>query len=538
MTASSPQNAGGPLPTGTVTFLFTDIEGSTRLAQRTSADEFQALIETHNTLVDRAIVADRGIVIRTEGDSFFAVFASAPAALSAAVAAQRALTDHVWPNDEKIRVRMGIHTGEGRLGGADYIGFDVHRAARISAAAHGGQVVVSADTAALARHSLPSETTLIDLGRHRLKDLATPEHLHQVTIDALPAEFPPLRTSPVSPHKLPARLTSFVGRTSEVSEAAATIRAQRLVTLTGPGGTGKTRLAEEVAIRVADEFDGGAFFIPLADLRDPELLAPTILEALDVPWSRDSDPAPQLIRHLEGKRVLLVLDNFEQLLDATPILAGMLAASPQLSVIATSRSPLRISGEHEYPVAPLPTPPPEATGAELLANESVTLFIDRARSVDPAFEWTDRTAAAVASIANRLDGLPLGIELVAARVKAMPPEIAADRLEGRLVAGGAATSPSASAPWPTPSPGVTTCSICPSNDSSRTSASSSAEPPSTRLKPSTASSTRLKSGICSRPSLTRASSSDATPTASRTSGCWCWSPKTPPAAWHNVRTGP
>ena len=331
---------------------------------------------------------------------------------------------------------MGIHTGEGRLGGADYIGFDVHRAARISATSHGGQLVISADTAALVRNSLPAETTLTDLGRHRLRDLIAPEHLHQVTINGLPTLFPPLRTSPVSPHKLPVRLTSFVGRTNEVAEAVGTIRSQRLLTLTGPGGTGKTRLAEEVATRVADDFDDGAFFVPLADLRDADLLAPTILEKLDVPWSRDSDPAPQLMRHLEGKHALLVLDNFEQLLDAAPIVAHLLAALPQLSIIATSRSPLRISGEHEYPVAPLPTPPAQAVGEALIANESVTLFVDRARAVDPDFELTDRNAAAVARIATRLDGLPLGIELVAARVKAMPPEIAADRLEGRLVAGG------------------------------------------------------------------------------------------------------
>jgi len=436
MTASAAQNTGAALPTGTVTFLFTDIEGSTRLAQQTSPDEFQSLIEAHNGLVDTSIVGNGGTVIRTEGDSFFAVFASAPDAVSAAVAAQRALTSHHWPNDRVIRVRMGIHTGEGRLGGADYIGFDVHRAARVSATSHGGQVVISADTATLVRNALPPRTTLTDLGRHRLKDLIAPEYLHQVTIDGLPTEFPPLRTSPVSPHKLPIRLTSFVGRNIEVAEAVAMIRSQRMLTLTGPGGTGKTRLAEEAAAGVANDFADGAFFVPLAELRDPDLLVPTILERLDVPWSRDADPAPQLVRHLEGKHVLLLLDNFEQLLEAAPIVADLLSALPRLSVIVTSRSPLRISGEHEYPVAPLPTPPPEAAGAELIENESVTLFVDRARSVDPDFELTDRNAAAVARIATRLDGLPLGIELVAARARAIPPVIAADRLEGRLVAGG------------------------------------------------------------------------------------------------------
>ena len=416
--------------------MFTDIEGSTRLAQQTSPDEFQALMEAHNTLVGAAIVGNEGTVIRTEGDSFFAVFTSGSDAVSAAVATQRALANHGWPQDHAIRVRVGIHTGEGRLGGADYIGFDVHRAARISATAHGGQVVVSADTASLARRNLPNGATLTDLGRHRLKDLIAPEHLHQVTIDGMPDEFPPLRTSPVSPHKLPVRLTSFVGRTNELADAVATIRRQRLLTLTGPGGTGKTRLAEEVATNVADDFEDGAFFVPLADLRDPDLLAPAILERLDVSWSRDSDPAPQLVRHLEGKHALLVLDNFEQLLDAAPTVANLLAALPRLSIVATSRSPLRISGEHEYPVAPLSTPPLEAVGLELLANESIALFVDRARSVDPDFEVSDRNAAAVARIANRLDGLPLGIELVAARVKAMPPKIAADMLDGRLVAGG------------------------------------------------------------------------------------------------------
>lgn len=429
------------LPTGTVTFLFTDIEGSTRLAQRTSPDGFRDLIEAHNALVGPAIAAEDGTVVRTEGDSFFAVFASAQRATAAAVAAQHAINDHAWPQDKAIRVRMGIHTGEARLGGADYIGFDVHRAARVSATAHGGQVVISADTETLVRDALPTGVTLTDLGRHQLKDLIAPEYLYQATIEGHLAEFPPLRTSPVSPHKLPTRLTSFVGRTTEVAAVSATTRSQRLLTLTGPGGTGKTRLAEEVATVVADDDEDGAFFVPLADVHAPEAVPQAVLERLDVTWSRDSEPLPQLIRHLETKQTLLVLDNFEQLLDAAPLVGDLLAAAPALSVIVTSRAPLRIAGEHEFPVIPLPVPDPGASRDALAANDSIALFIDRARAVDPEFSIDDANASAIARIATRLDGLPLAIELVAARVKSMPPEVAVDRLEGRLVTGGGRDAP-------------------------------------------------------------------------------------------------
>jgi predicted ATPase/class 3 adenylate cyclase len=423
------------LPTGTVTFLFTDVEGSTLLAQRTDPDVFRHLIETHLALVRIAVEDGDGIAIRTEGDALFAVFAAPGPAIEAAVAAQQALLGHDWPDGEHVRARMGLHTGEGRLGGDDYIGIDVHRAARISATGHGGQIVVSADAVGSTGPELPAGTTVVDLGRYRLKDLIAPEHLYQVVGDGLPADFPALRTSAVSPHKLPKHLTSFVGRAAEMDRAKEIIRAEHLLTFTGPGGTGKTRLAGEVAAGVSDDFPDGAFFVPLSDLRDPDAVVPAVLDVLEVAWSRDLEPLPQLIRHLEDRRVLLLLDNYEHVLTAAPVVSELLAAVPQLRVIVTSRAPLRIGGEHEYPVVPLPVPGP-GEEADVLAYDAVRLFVDRARAADPGFAVTDRNSSAIARITARLDGLPLAIELVAARVRAMPPEIAVDRLEGRMVAGG------------------------------------------------------------------------------------------------------
>ncbi|MDR7452977.1 MAG: adenylate/guanylate cyclase domain-containing protein, partial [Armatimonadota bacterium] len=268
-----------PLPGGTVTFLFTDIEGSTRLLQGLGP-RYDELLEEHRRLIREAVTAEGGHEVNTEGDAFFIVFASAPRAIVAAVAAQRALGAFAWPADGVLRVRMGLHTGEGTPIAGDYVGLDVHRAARICAAAHGGQVLVSHSTRALVEGALPPGVTLRGLGERRLKDLLRPEHLFQVVAPDLPADFPPLRTLDRAPNNLPTQLTSFIGRQRELTEARRLLGGTRLLTLTGPGGTGKTRLALQLGVEVIDSFPDGVFFVGLAPIADPELVPSTIGQAL------------------------------------------------------------------------------------------------------------------------------------------------------------------------------------------------------------------------------------------------------------------
>ncbi|MGZ6269539.1 MAG: adenylate/guanylate cyclase domain-containing protein, partial [Candidatus Limnocylindrales bacterium] len=269
---------GRSLPTGTVTFLFTDVEGSTRLL-RQLGDEYPPLLAEHNRILRESVEGQGGEVVGTEGDAVFAAFASAGRALAAATAAQRALAAASWPDGIDVRVRMGLHAGEAATSGDDYVGLDVHRAARIGAAAHGGQILLSDTVRALVEATLPEGVELVDLGQHRLKDLARSEHLHQATVAGLRAEFPPLRTLDATPNNLPVQLTSFVGRGREVAEAARLLGTTRLLTLTGPGGTGKTRLSLQVAAEVADEYPDGAFFVPLAPIADPALVPTAILQA-------------------------------------------------------------------------------------------------------------------------------------------------------------------------------------------------------------------------------------------------------------------
>lgn len=421
--------SGQALPTGTVTFVFTDIEGSTELVQRIGDERFTDVIETHDRLLRTAFEAAGGVVVRTEGDSFFVAFADAANALAGAIDAQRALATHHW-GDASFRVRMGLHTGEGRLGGDNYIGFDVHRAARISAVAWGGQIIASSETVA-AVGDTPG-VGFRDLGLHRLKDLSAPERLHQVQADGLDDDFPDLRSLEASPHHLPTPISSFIGRDADVAEVSALIRGgRRLVTLTGPGGTGKTRLAISVAHRVADDFPDGACFAPLAALTDPGLVPAAILEAIGArPPAAGIDPADHVAALLVGRTTLLVLDNFEHLLDAAPLVSDLLSSSPGVHVLATSRAPLRIDGEFEVRVQPLAIP---EVGAEPAADvPSVALFLDRAglppdcRTVPPA----DRRA--ITDLVRRLDGLPLAIEIAAARARTLPPTAVLDRLDSAL----------------------------------------------------------------------------------------------------------
>jgi predicted ATPase/class 3 adenylate cyclase len=421
------------LLTGTVTFLFTDIEGSTRLLQRLG-DRYREVVDRHGRILREAIASGGGTEVHTEGDSFFAVFPTPAGALAAAVQAQRALATHPWPEAHSVRVRMGIHTGNGVLGGDDYIGLDVHLAARIAAAGHGGQILISEATRALVEHTLPDGASLRDLGRHRLKDIEHPEHLYDLVIDGLPAEFPAVRTVDARPTNLPPQRTSFVGREREVAEVTSLLAETRLLTLTGPGGTGKTRLALKAAAGQLDRFSDGVFFADLTPIVDPALVPSVIAQALLVREEAGRDLLDTLVDHLRDRHLLLVLDNSEQVIEAGAAIARLLDAAPRLTVLATSRAPFHISAEHEYQVAPLAVPDPgRVADLEVVTrSEAVALFAERAAAIRPGFRVTSQNAAAVARITARLDGLPLAIELAASRLKVLSPEALLERLGQRL----------------------------------------------------------------------------------------------------------
>jgi predicted ATPase/class 3 adenylate cyclase len=431
------------LPTGTLTFLFTDIESSTRVLE-TLGDAYRSVLERHHALLREAIAAGEGTEVSTEGDAFFAVFPSVPKAVAAVAQAQRALAAEPWPDGAAIRVRMGLHTGEAVLGGDNYVGLDVHRAARVASAGHGGQVILSAATQALAEGVLPPGVSLVDLGQHRLKDLSRPEHLWQIAIDGLPGTFPAPRTLDATPNNLPLQLTSFLGRQREVAEVVALVAEHRLVTLTGPGGTGKTRLALQVAAEASDRYPDGVYFVALEPITRPELLLPTMAQAMGLmdPGAASVD---RLAEHFGERAFLLVLDNFEQVDAAAPLVGELLARAPRLSVLATSRSPLRVYGEREYPVPPLGLPDPRHLPdlQQFTQFESVALFIERAVAVRPDFRVSSANAPAVAEVCVRLDGLPLAIELAAARVRVLNPQAILDRLGDRLglLSGGARDLP-------------------------------------------------------------------------------------------------
>jgi len=422
----------GELPTGTVTFLFTDIEGSTRLLQ-TLGESWKTILEEHNRLLRGAIREAGGADIRTEGDSFFAVFRRAPAAVAAAATAQRAMAAHPWPPEATVRVRMGMHTGEGAVGGDDYVGLDVHRAARIAAAGHGGQVLLSSATSELVRTGLPDGLGLRDLREHRLKDLARPEHIYQLTIDGLPGEFPPLR-SLETPTNLPAQRTSFVGREREVARVKELLRGPGLLTLTGPGGSGKTRLALQAAAELPNDYPDGVFLVELAPITDARLVPSPIADAIGARAEGARPVLDTLKDHVRDREMLLVLDNFEQVIEAAPLVADLLAVAPRMRILATSREPLHLTGEQELAVPPLRLPDPRQMPApdQLARYEAVALFVQRARAVDPGFRVTEANALPVAELCLRLDGLPLAIELAASRVKLLSPGAILERLEHRL----------------------------------------------------------------------------------------------------------
>jgi len=419
------------LPTGTVTFLFTDIEGSTRLLQRLG-DGYRAVQDDHARILRQSIDEAGGVAIRTEGDSFFAVFADHAAAVRAAVAAQLALAAHPWPHGTPLRVRMGLHTGRGEPGGDDYLGIDVNRAARIAAAGHGGQVLLSETTQPLVRHDLPDGAALRDLGEHRLKDLEHAARIYDLLIDGLPSEFPPLKTLE-APSTLPSPLTSFVGRQREAHRVAELLRDSRLVTLIGPGGTGKTRLAVEIARRSVDAFPDGSYFVDLSPITDPLLVPDSVASALRLVPERSRRSVLQILQeHLRDRTALLLLDNFEQVLSGADTVAALLGAAPHIRVLATSRAPLGLTGEQAFPVPPLGILDATDDVAALRGSEAVSLFVDRASAVDPLFSLADDDVPIVAEICARLDGLPLAIELAASRVRLLSPRQLLERLEPAL----------------------------------------------------------------------------------------------------------
>jgi predicted ATPase/class 3 adenylate cyclase len=421
------------LPTGTVTFLFTDIEGSTRLLQELGAG-YAAARDVHAGIVREAIAEGGGVEVSTHGDSFFAVFPHPRGAVQAAVAAQRALATHDWAPGPPLRVRMGLHTGEGVRGGDDYVGIDVNRAARIAEAAHGGQILVSEATRALIEPAPPEGASLRNLGEHRLKDIVHPEHLHAVVIDELPSDFPPPRTLDARPNNLPAQLTSFVGREEEMAVVRELLGRTRLLTLTGAGGTGKTRLSLQVAAQVITEYGDGTFFVDLSAVTDGALVSSVVAQALGVPEVAGLPILEAVKDHLRERELLLVLDNFEQVAEAAPVIEELLTSAPRLKVVVTSRVVLSLRGEQEFAVPPLEPPDPGRLPDVLTLGrfEAVRLFTERAMAANPRFEVTEENAPAVAEITARLDGLPLAIELAATRTKVLTPQQILPRLQRRL----------------------------------------------------------------------------------------------------------
>jgi predicted ATPase/DNA-binding CsgD family transcriptional regulator len=431
------------LPTGTITFLFTDIEGSTHLL-RELRTEYATVLADYRRLLASAVQARGGLEVDAPGDAVFFAIPRATDAVAAAIAAQRAIHAHAWPGGAAIRVRIGLHTGEPLAAETGYVGMDVHRAARICSAAHGGQILLSQATWALVADDLPDGVTLLDLGEWRLKDLPHLERLYQAVVPDLPAKFPPLRTLDSFPNNLPRELTSFVGRQCEMAEIKALLESALLLTLTGAGGSGKTRLALHVAADVVDQYPDGVWWVELASLSEPAFVPQAVATALGIREHRGRSVTDVLCEHIGQRTLLLVLDNAEHLLLACATLVdSLLRHCGGLRVLATSREALGVEGEQSYPVPPLAVPAPGmllAVGT-LAQSEAVCLFVDRATAARPGFALNEQNAAAVLEICRRVEGIPLAIELAAARIKALSVPQIAQRLGDQfsLLTGGVRT---------------------------------------------------------------------------------------------------
>jgi predicted ATPase/class 3 adenylate cyclase/DNA-binding CsgD family transcriptional regulator len=423
------------LPTGTITLLFIDIEGSTLLLQQLG-EQYSRVLAQCRQVLRTAFQQSHGHEVDSQGDAFFYAFARATDAVSAVVAAQRAVASHAWPEGTTVRVRMGLHTGEPQRTADGYVGLDVHLAARIMSAGYGGQVLLSQATGHLVEHHLLAGVSLRDLGEHRLKDFPQKSHLFQLVIADLPADFPPLGTLDARSHNLPVQPTPLIGREREVAVVQQLLLREdvRLLTLTGPGGSGKTRMALHVAAELSDHFIDGISLVNLAPISDAELVVPTIAQTLGVKESPTRSMVEQLQAFLQEKLLLLVLDNFEQVVSAACILSDLLARCSHLKLLVTSRAVLHLAAEHEFAVPPLSLPdlnhlPDLVT---LSQYEAVALFIARAQTLIPDFQVSNASAPAVAEICTRLDGLPLAIELAAARIKLLPPPALLARLDQSL----------------------------------------------------------------------------------------------------------
>jgi predicted ATPase/class 3 adenylate cyclase len=437
------------LPTGTVTFLFTDIEGSTQLWERYPT-AMKIALARHDELLRQTIEANAGYVFKTVGDAFCAAFPTASAALLAALMAQRAFDKETWGETGPLRVRMALHVGAAEERDGDYFGPPLNRVARLLSAGHGGQILLSAAVQELIRDQLPTEIVLRDMGEHRLKDLVRPEHVFQIIVPDLPDDFPPLKSLDVLPNNLPIQLTSFIGREKEMAEVKQLLLTARLLTLTGSGGTGKTRLSLQVAAEVLDDFANGVWLVELASLSDPALVPQAVTSTLGVREEPNRPLLATLTDYLRARQVLLILDNCEHLIEVCAQLADtLLHACPNLHILASSREALGIAGETTFNVPSLSLPDPKhlpPAGAEfvpaLTQYEAVQLFIERALSALPGFTVTNQNAPAVAQICYRLDGIPLAIELAAARVKMLHVEQIAIRLDDRfrLLTGGSRTA--------------------------------------------------------------------------------------------------
>lgn len=432
------------LPTGTVTFVFTDIEGSTqRWEQR--RDPMKAAVARHDALMQMAIERHRGYVFKTVGDAFCAAFSTPQDAIAAALDAQQALVREGFAEVNGLPVRIGIHTGLADERNGDYFGPAVNRTARLMSIAHGGQVLLSGATRELVRSDLPIDATLIDLGSHRLKDLTQPEQVWQLTSDGLPSAFPPLRSLETQPNNLPMQVTSFLGREHDLEELKAHLAEHRLVTLFGAGGVGKTRMAVQVGADLLDRFPDGVWIADLAPINDPELATSVVAKALNMGQAVEHRLGESIPLWLKQKHLLLILDDCEHVIETAAALADAIHRNcPSVRILATSRQALGVSGEKVLRLASLAIPENRADLAPEVAITfgAVALFVDRAALVDRSFQLTDDNASVVAAICRHLDGIPLAIELAAARVKVLSLHNLARRLDERftILTGGSRTA--------------------------------------------------------------------------------------------------